>query len=80
MNPLTKMALGLLGRLHGQPASGEVLDEMALPPAQTTGGLPLMDALQRRQSQREFRPEALAPHHSACASVETPVAPPMWAA
>lgn len=61
MNPLTKMALGLLGRLHGQPASGEVLDEMALPPAQTTGGLPLMDALQRRQSQREFRPEALAP-------------------
>ncbi len=59
MNPLTKMALGMLGRLHGQPASGEVLAEMALPPAQTSGGLPLMDALQRRQSQREFRPEAL---------------------
>jgi SagB-type dehydrogenase family enzyme len=61
MNPLTKMALGLLGQLHGQPASGEVLDEMALPPPQTTGGLPLMDALQRRQSQRDFRPEALVP-------------------
>lgn len=61
MNPLTKMALGMLGRLHGQPASGEVLAEMALPPAQTAGGLPLLDALQRRQSQREFRPEALAP-------------------
>ncbi len=61
MNPLTKMALGLLGQLHGQPASGEVLDEMKLPPPQTTGGLPLMDALQHRQSQREFRPEALAP-------------------
>jgi len=59
MNPLTKMALGMLGRLHGQPASGEVLAEMALPPAQTSGGLPLMDALQRRQSQREFRSEAL---------------------
>ena len=32
MNTLTKMALGLLGQLHGQPASGEVLGEMTLPP------------------------------------------------
>ncbi len=61
MNPLTKMALGLLGQLHGQPASGAVLDEMALPPPQTAGGLPLMDALQRRQSAREFRQDALTP-------------------
>jgi len=61
MNTLTKLALGVLGQLHGQPASGAVLDEMALPPAQTAGGLPLMDALQRRQSAREFRPEALTP-------------------
>ncbi len=61
MNTLTKMALGLLGQLHGQPATGETLGEMALPPAQTTGGLPLMDALQRRHSEREFRPEALGP-------------------
>lgn len=61
MNTLTKLALGLLGQLHGQPASGAVLGELALPPAQTTGGLPLMDALQRRHSEREFRPEALKP-------------------
>lgn len=59
MNTLTKMALGLLGQLHGQPATGQTLGEMALPPAQTTGGLPLMQALQRRHSEREFRPEAL---------------------
>lgn len=61
MNTLTKLALGLLGQLHGQPASGAALGEMALPPAQTTGGLPLMRALQQRQSQREFRPDALTP-------------------
>jgi hypothetical protein len=61
MNMLTKMALGMLGQLHGQPASGQVLGELALPAPQTSGGLPLMQALQRRQSQREFRPEALAP-------------------
>jgi SagB-type dehydrogenase family enzyme len=61
MSTLTKLALGMLGQLHGQPASGAVLGELALPPAQTTGGLPLMDALQRRHSEREFRPEALNP-------------------
>lgn len=61
MNTLTKLALGMLGQLHGQPASGEVIGEMALPPAQTMGGLPLMQALQQRQSERDFRPDALAP-------------------
>lgn len=61
MNTLTKLALGMLGQLHGQPASGEVIGEMELPPAQTTGGLPLMQALQQRQSERDFRPDALAP-------------------
>lgn len=59
MSTLSKMALGLLGQLHGQPASGDVLEELPLPAAQTTGGLPLMEALQRRHSGREFRPTAL---------------------
>lgn len=63
MNTLTKLALGMLGQLHGQPASGEVIGEMALPPAQTMGGLPLMQALQQRQSERDFRPDALAPQN-----------------
>jgi len=31
MNTLTKFALGMLGQLHGQPASGEVIGEMELP-------------------------------------------------
>jgi len=61
MNTLTKMALGLMGQLHAQPASGESLTVVALPPAQTTGGLPLMEALRQRHSAREFRPDALTP-------------------
>lgn len=61
MSTLGKLAMGLMGQLHGQPASGEVLGEMTLPPAQTTGGLPLMQALQQRHSAREFRPDALTP-------------------
>ena len=59
MSTLSKMALGMLGQLHGQPASGQVLEELPLPAAQTTGGLPLMEALQKRHSAREFRPTAL---------------------
>jgi len=65
MNTLTKLALGLLGQLHGQPASGAVLGELALPPARTEGGLALMQTLQQRQSQREFSPEALVPQELA---------------
>lgn len=65
MNTLTKLALGLLGKLQGKPASGEALGEMVLPPAQTVGGLPLMQALAQRHSSREFSPEALAPQELA---------------
>jgi SagB-type dehydrogenase family enzyme len=61
MNTLTKLALGLMGQLKAQPAAGDAQSVLALPPAQTSGGAPLMDALRRRQSQREFRPEPLAP-------------------
>ncbi|HMN91883.1 MAG TPA: SagB/ThcOx family dehydrogenase [Hydrogenophaga sp.] len=61
MNTLTKLALGMLGHLHGQPVAGESLGELPLPAADTTGGLPLMQALRRRHSAREFSPEALTP-------------------
>jgi SagB-type dehydrogenase family enzyme len=58
MNTLTKLALGMIGR-HPEPAQGDVADTIVLPPVNTTGGLPLMQALALRQSQREFAPEAL---------------------
>jgi len=62
MNTLTKLALGLMGQLKAQPPAGDAQSVVALPPAQTFGGEPLMEALSQRQSQREFRPEPLTPH------------------
>jgi SagB-type dehydrogenase family enzyme len=60
MNTLTKMALGLMGQLKPQPGTGDAESTLALPPANTKGGLPLMQALALRQSMREFEPEPLA--------------------
>jgi SagB-type dehydrogenase family enzyme len=59
MNTLTKMALGLIGQLKPAPAEGYAMNTLPLPPAQLSGGAPLMDALRQRQSQREFDPAAL---------------------
>ena len=61
MDTLTKLALGLLGHLTPKPASGDSEPVVALPPAEMTGGLPLMDALRMRHSERSFLPRALAP-------------------
>ncbi len=59
MNTLTKMALGLIGQLKPQPVQGNAQSALKLPPAQTDGGLPLMQALHKRQSQRAFEPAPL---------------------
>lgn len=60
MNTLTKMALGLLGQLNALPPIGDAASTTQLPPANTTGGLPLMQALALRQSSREFDPAPLS--------------------
>jgi nitroreductase len=54
MSTLTKIALGLMGQLKTWPARGDSAPALALPPPRSTGGVPLMQALQQRQSQREF--------------------------
>ncbi len=59
MNTLTKLAMGLIGQLKPEPAKGDVADVIQLPLADTSGGLPLMQALALRLSQREFAPEPL---------------------
>jgi SagB-type dehydrogenase family enzyme len=59
MNPLTKMALGLIGQLTPAPAAGYAESTLALPAPQTTEGVPLMQALRLRQSQRSFDPSPL---------------------
>ena len=61
MNTLTKLALGLMGQLRPEPPSGESAPAWTLPPPNVLGGLPLMEALSRRESQRAFDPAALEP-------------------
>lgn len=59
MNTLTKLALGLMGQIKPRPASGESAPRWTLPAPAQEGGMPLMEALRRRQSQREFAADAL---------------------
>lgn len=59
MNTLTKLALGLMGHNPPRPAAGDAKQTRALPPPHREAGLPLMEALARRQSSREFAPTAL---------------------
>lgn len=60
MNTLTKLALGLMGQIKPRPASGESAPRWTLPVPAQRGGMPLMEALRRRQSQREFAADALS--------------------
>ena len=54
MNVLTKLALGMMGQLRPKPAKGNSATSVLLPPPAKHGGLPLMDALARRHSSRDF--------------------------
>ncbi len=59
MASLTKLALGMMGKLRPEPAKGSSTEVVALPPPDTHGGLTLMKALEQRRSTREFVPAAL---------------------
>lgn len=59
MATLTKLVLGVMGKLRPEPAKGSSTGQIALPPPDTQGGLALMQALERRRSAREFAPDAL---------------------
>jgi hypothetical protein len=59
MNTLTKLALGLMGQLKPRPPVGTAATTIALPSPHRSGGMPLMEALQKRESRREFAPQAL---------------------
>jgi nitroreductase len=54
MNVLTKLALGVMGQLRPKHAKGDSATSILLPPPTKHGGLPLMDALARRRSSRDF--------------------------
>lgn len=59
MSTLTKLALGMMGRLRADPPRGKAAKTMSLPSPITEGGAPLMDALRRRRSNRDFLPDSL---------------------
>ena len=59
MSTLTKVVSGMMGQLRPKPATGDSATSIALPPPARHGGLPLMEALAKRQSSREFAPDAL---------------------
>ncbi|WP_292934489.1 SagB/ThcOx family dehydrogenase [Noviherbaspirillum sp.] len=61
MATMTKLALGMMGKLRPKPALGESTASIALPPPVKHGGLPLMEALAERRSTREFARDALPP-------------------
>jgi nitroreductase len=59
MSTLTKFALGVMGRLRPKPAQGEASPKILLPAPVKEGGMPLMTALSRRHSAREFASDQL---------------------
>lgn len=59
MSTLTKLVLGMMGQLRTKPAQGDSATSIVLPPADKHGGLPLMEALARRHSSRDFARDAL---------------------
>jgi len=61
MTTLTKLALGMMGKLRPQPALGNATALISLPPPDRQGGLPLMQALAKRQSRRDYKPDPLPP-------------------
>lgn len=61
MNTLTKLAMGLMGHLAPRPLTGTPDRVVTLPTASIDGGMPLMQALAQRQSQRQFKPGRLEP-------------------
>jgi hypothetical protein len=60
MNTLTKLALGLMGQIKARPPVGDPATTITLSPPAENGGMPLMRALWRRQSQRDFAPQPLS--------------------
>lgn len=59
MSALTKLALGMMGRLRPKPARGDASETILLPAPQKEGGVLLMEAISKRRSDREFSSQEL---------------------
>jgi SagB-type dehydrogenase family enzyme len=60
MSTLTKLALGMMGQLRPKPPQGDSLPRIDLPAPQKDGGMPLLEALSKRRSGREFATKELS--------------------
>lgn len=60
MSLVSKWFLGKLGRLHAVPLAGASSVQVELPPPDRSGGMPLMQALAQRHSERSFAAGALS--------------------
>lgn len=54
MSTVTKIAMGMMGKLRPKPALGDSTPWIRLPPPSREPGMPLMQALEKRCSQRHF--------------------------
>jgi SagB-type dehydrogenase family enzyme len=54
MSTFTKLALGVMGQLRSRPAKGNARPTIKLPAPDKRGGLPLMQAIAKRRSSRDF--------------------------
>jgi len=61
MSTLTKLAQGVMGQLRPRPVKGTARATIKLPAPDKRGGLPLMQALAKRRSSREFTSKPLPP-------------------
>ena len=61
MSTLTKFALGVMGQLRPRPPTGDGRSVIKLPAPDKRGGLPLMQAIGKRRSSREFLRKPLPP-------------------
>jgi SagB-type dehydrogenase family enzyme len=59
MSTITKFALGVMGQLRPKPVQGNATSQIVLPAPQKQGGMPLLEALDKRHSAREFSPAEL---------------------
>jgi len=59
MSTLTKLALGVMGQLRPRPPTGDAPAVLELPAPDQRGGMPLMEALVKRHSSREFARDTL---------------------
>lgn len=60
MSTLAKLAANMVSRLKPTLTTDIALERVTLPVPQTSGGMPLLDALRGRHSERSFRPDPLS--------------------